>query len=152
MRGKRHSLSDSKVRSCFIFQLPDESNGGRAKEPMFRDSAAIPLLRKITEGLRRKGFAVSVPKPGTACHAASTVGFPDVRIIMILLVSRRGSVIEFHLLTWPSEPFVRRIVGRTRPPDEFEEWARVCSSINETLVRDVKPYSLEWTTFRHADN
>jgi len=80
------------------------------------------------------------------------VKFPGVRIVMILLVARHGHSIEFRLMTWPSEPFVYRLIGRTRPPDEHNEWISVCSAINETLVDEIKPNSLQWTTFRHADN
>jgi len=48
------------------------------KRSIFRDPAAIPKLKQIAESLRVKGYEVTEPKPGKACHGACRVIFTDV--------------------------------------------------------------------------
>jgi hypothetical protein len=67
------------------------------------------MLKQIAESLRVKGYEVTEPKPGKACHGACRAIFPDVEVAVVLLVSRRKGKIEFRILTWPSQTLQQRL-------------------------------------------
>src|SRR5216683_5414723 len=99
--GKKFSLTDSTIRSCFDFCIPEEPGWrklpGRQRRTLFRDSVAIPTLRIIAQALHVQGYRVTDPRPGKACHGVFDVRFRDVTIIVILAVSRRRGKVEFRL-------------------------------------------------------
>jgi len=154
MLGKQFSLMASAVKSCFSFQLREESENRQQLDPksIFRDPAALPVLRQITDSLRNKGYVTTLPRPGKACHGGFAVKFSNVRVIVILLVSRSGQIVEFNLMTWPSQPFLHQLVGRAKHPDRFKEWSQVCATINDILTREIKPESLRWITFKQSED
>ena len=117
MLGRRFNISDSRTRSSFQFKLR-QPLGENINVSFFRDPAAIPLLEKIADSLRAGGYQVTQPKPGKACHGAFHVDFPNVKIVVILLVRRIGDQIEFTILTWPSQSFRQRVRSpRPSSPD-----------------------------------
>jgi hypothetical protein len=81
MLRKGFSIRDSQTKSRLSFRLPDVGPHRTLKRSLFRDPAAIPMLKQIAESLRVKGYeVVTEPKPGKACHGACHVIFPEVEI------------------------------------------------------------------------
>jgi hypothetical protein len=150
MLGKRFSLRDSQTKSRFSFKLPDEPHGGLTRS-VFRDPAALPMLRNIAEGLRSDGYEVRNPKLGKACHGYCEVLFPDVNVDVIMLVGRRGGKIEFEIMTWPRQTLRQSLLGRTLKSPDCEEWSQLCSAINSILSRDPRLESVAVRTNVQAE-
>src|SRR5580658_7902507 len=98
MLRKGFSIRDSQTKSRLSFKVPDVGPHRTLKRSLFRDPTAIPMLKQIAECLRVKGYEVTEPKPGKACHGACRVIFPDVEISVVLAVRRRQGKIEFEIL------------------------------------------------------
>jgi hypothetical protein len=147
MLDKGFSLWGSRVKSRFSFQLPRAPRATELAERrnMFRDPAALPLLQRIGDSLQTKGLVVTAPKTGKACHGCFKIHFPNVRVMIIVTVQRKGRMLQFDLRTWPFQSFVQRFRRRASTADDFEEWSQACSVLHEILAREMKPESLLWT-------
>jgi hypothetical protein len=145
MLGRRFSIRDSQTKSRFRFRRRELSNA-QTRTSIFRDPAAIPLLQQMADNLSLRGYKVTKPKPGKACHGAFGVEFPNVQIIVIMLVERGPDFVEFFILSWPSQTLAQRLrTPKPRSPD-FAEWREVCSAIHDFLAHDLETEGLEWTT------
>jgi len=151
MLRKGFSIRDSQTKSHLSFKLPDVGPHRTLKRSIFRDPAAIPKLKQIAESLRVKGYEVTEPKPGKACHGACRVIFTDVEISVILKVRRRKGKIEFEILTWPSQTLRQRFRRTLKSPD-CQEWAELCSTIRDILAGDARLESLRWRASMEAED
>jgi hypothetical protein len=122
MLRKGFSIRDSQTKSRLSFKVPDVGPHRTLKRSLFRDPTAIPMLKQIAESLRVKGYEVTEPKPGKACHGACRVIFPDVEISVVLAVRRRQGKIEF------------------------------CAAIRDILAGDSRLESLRWRAFMEAED
>jgi hypothetical protein len=150
MLRKRFSIRDSQTKSRLSFKLPDHEQHRELKRSLFRDPAALPMLHQIVESLRVRGYEVTEPKAGKACHGGCQVVLPDVEIDVVLLVRRRRGKIEFEILTWPSQTLRQRFRRTLKSPD-CQEWAGLCSAIKGILAGDSRLESLRWGTFMEAE-
>lgn len=151
MLRKGFSIRSSQTKSRLSFKLPDVGPHRTLKRSIFRDPAAMPMLEKITESLRVKGYEVTEPKPGKSCHGACRVIFRDVEISVVLLVRRRKGKIEFEILSWPSQTLRQRFRRTLKSPD-CQEWAELCSAIRDILSSDARLESLRWKAFMEAED
>jgi hypothetical protein len=145
MLRKRFSLSQSKVKSRFVFRLPEHKTESNESGKSFRDRAALPLLERLADALRMRGYFVSTPKRGKACDGTFQVTFSSVMVIVILLVERPNEIEEFTLLSWPFQTLSQRLSRSVATPDDFAEWAKLCSDINEVLANSLGAEHLRWS-------
>lgn len=151
MLRKGFSIRDSQTKSRLSFKVPDVGPHRTLKRSLFRDPTAIPMLKQIAESLRVKGYEVTEPKPGKACHGACRVIFPDVEISVVLAVRRRQGKIEFEILTWPSQTLRQRFRRTLKSPD-CQEWTELCAAIRDILAGDSRLESLRWRAFMEAED
>jgi hypothetical protein len=152
MLRKTFHIGDTQTKSRLSFSVPESEPHTNLKRTPFRDPAALPMLQSIAEGLDAQGYAVTKPKTGTACHGACRVIFPNVQIIVILLVRRRRGNVEFEILTWPSQTLRQRISGRKMKSADCNEWAELCSAMHAILAGDSRVESIVLRTFSEADD
>jgi len=152
MLGKRFHVGKSETKSRISFRVPESEALISLKRSPFRDPAAIPTLRKISRALMAKGYSVTEPKVGKACHGACRVAFKDVEISVVLLVHRRNAKIEFEILTWPSQSQRQRMAGRRMTHPDCQEWAELASAIQTIVARDLQPETVTLRTFAEAED
>jgi hypothetical protein len=147
------NIGQSETKSRFSFDMPDTGQRNDSKVTVFRDPAAVPMLREIATALKTEGYDVTHPKPGKACHAACSVRFPHLVIGLVLLVQRSEGKVIFELLTWPHRSLRQRMLhGRLRSSGDCDEWSGVCSTVNAILVRDKRLGSVAAMTFAEGEN
>ncbi len=151
MLRKRFHIGKSETKSRIFFALPETEPHRNLKRSMFRDPAAIPILRNIAQSLKVRGYKVTGPKPGKACHGFCKVSFPDVEISIVMLVRRRKGNIEFQIMTWPSQTLRQRISGRAMRSPDCPEWAELCATVHTVLAENPRLKSLALHTFAKAE-
>jgi hypothetical protein len=151
MLRKTFHVGDTRTKSRLSFKVSESEPHKNLKRTLFRDPAALPMLQHITDGLHAKGYAVTRPKTGKACHGCCRVTLPDVEIDVILGVRRRIRKIEFEILTWPSQTLRQRISGHSMKSADCREWAELCSVIHTILARNSQIESLTLTTFSDGE-
>jgi hypothetical protein len=151
MLSKRFHIGKSQTRSRISFTTPESKPHGDVQRGPFRDPAAVPFLEGIAEALKSRGYEVTEPKPGKACHGGCAVTFPEVQIEIVLLVRRRQGNIEFEILTWPSQSMRQRMRSGTREQADCQEWEELCSAIHSIVVADSRLKSVRLRTFAQGE-
>jgi len=111
------------------------------------------MLRDIATVLSAEGYDITEPTPGKACHAASLIRFPHVRVSLVLLVRRHDGRVAYQLLTWPSQTFAQRLsCHRLKSPGDCREWSEVCATVNAILERDERLNSVRSLSFSEGES
>lgn len=152
MLRKSFHIGKSKAKSRISFTVRDSEPSTSVKRSPFRDSAAIPTLQKISRVLMAKGYEVTEPGVGKACHGACRVTFEDVEISVILLVHRRSAQVEFEIMTWPSQSLRQRMGTRRMTHPDCQEWAELASAIHAIIARDLQPETVTLRTFAEPED
>src|SRR3954471_5997782 len=105
MLRKRFSLRESKVKSRFVFRLSGYNHEGHEVRKPFRDRSALPVLEKLVDALRSRGYDVTIPERGKACDGYFRVTFSSVVVVAVMLVEHADGTVEFSLCSWPYQSF-----------------------------------------------
>jgi hypothetical protein len=155
MFRKRFNLMETSVKSSFKFKVREDPGWRRItprpRRSIFRDPAALPMLEKIADALTARGFSVTKPKTGAACHGWFQVAFPGFRIMVVLLTGRKRGMVEFSIQSWPSQSLRQRWRTRAATSPDSSDWDQLCREIYNVISGEIKPESLQWTTFKEAE-
>jgi hypothetical protein len=149
--GNWVNFGQSVTKSRFFFYV-GETEAPTGDVAAFRDPAAVPMLQGIASRLTARGYDVTPPMPGKACHAACSVKFPHVLVSLVLLVFRCNECVNYELLTWPRQNVVQRWSGhRLASPEDCREWGEVCATVDDVLRDDEHLNSVRSLTFAEAE-
>ena len=110
------------------------------------------MLQGIASRLTARGYDVTLPMPGKACHAACSMKFPHVLVSLVLLVFRCNGCVNYELLTWPRQNVVQRWSRhRLASPEDCREWGEVCATVYDVLRDDEHLNSVRSLTFAEAE-
>lgn len=142
------------LKSVVVFDVPefDYPHAPTEQRRPFRDPAGLPILRRIADGLSKRGYRTTEVKRAHGIEAGFGCRLRDESEISIILgvSKRRNGSISCGLITYYSPSLLDRWRASSDSTERVAEWSRLCDAINEEIVSTLRAPSVLWLTEAEA--